>query len=692
MKNLIIIICLFTLTLTAKAQNGLEYIIVEKYYVSNAADAAGSIGTLPAGSVTYRIYADMLPGYKFQAAYGVTDHELKIATTTSFFNNEDRGATTPAFTKTQAVNNTVMLDSWLSVGAACSANFGILKSEDNIANGGANAVNANGILQNNDPAAGIPLTTQDGFYAGTPQTVTFVGLTTELNVFDATSQAGNSFSTFNGSWASLSGSQGPVASTNKVLIAQMTTNGCFSFELNIQIGTPTGGVQNYVAKNPVGNEILLPSLTYNKASVSITANPVGAVCAGTNVTFTALPVNGGTTPVYQWKKNGVVVGSNSSTYASNTLSNNDQITCKMTSNATVCGATVITSNAILANISPLPVATVTPIGPTTFCAGTNALTLSANAGTGYTYQWKKGANNIAGATSQTYVPTTTNANYKVIVTNSNGCNKTSSPIAVTVNALPTATITTNGPTTFCSGANPLTLTANTGTGYTYQWRKAANNIAGATSINYIPTATNAKYNVVVTNSTGCSKVSANKSVTVNPLPTSTITAQGPTTFCAGGSVILQANSGTGLTYQWIKGVNTIAGATLQNYSATTGGNYKVAVTNANGCSKQSATTTVTVNCRTEDGSVEEEQNQLSVFPNPTNGLFAVKISNSSINNSTAHIELKNILGQTVYSSIAQFTNGELKYNIDLNTSLAKGVYYIKVQTNTDSYDSKIVLQ
>src|SRR6185295_15896533 len=100
-------------------------------------------GTLPAGSVTYRIFADMLPGYKFQAAYGVPAHTLLMSTTTSFFNNEDRGATTPTYTKTQAKANSVMLDSWLSVGAACVSNFGILKSEDNVAAGGANVVNSN---------------------------------------------------------------------------------------------------------------------------------------------------------------------------------------------------------------------------------------------------------------------------------------------------------------------------------------------------------------------------------------------------------------------------------------------------------------------------------------------------------------------------------------------------------------------
>src|SRR5437868_6397160 len=78
----------------ANAQ-GLEGIIVEKYYVSDANDASVSVtdggGVLPAGSATWRIYADMLPGYKFQAIYGTNTplHTLSFNTTTTFFNNED---------------------------------------------------------------------------------------------------------------------------------------------------------------------------------------------------------------------------------------------------------------------------------------------------------------------------------------------------------------------------------------------------------------------------------------------------------------------------------------------------------------------------------------------------------------------------------------------------------------------------
>ena len=72
------------------------------------------------------------------------------------------------------------------------------------------------------------------------------------------------------------------------------------------------------------------------ASVSIAASPSGAICSGTSVTFTATPTNGGTTPSYQWKLNGVNVGTNSTTYTNSALSNNDLVTCEMTSNATPC--------------------------------------------------------------------------------------------------------------------------------------------------------------------------------------------------------------------------------------------------------------------------------------------------------------------------------------------------------------------
>jgi hypothetical protein len=317
MKRLILCLSLSLLGIYSIAQNGLENIIVEKYYISNAADAAGSSGVLPAGSVTYRIYADMLPGYKFQMAYGTSNHNLKFTTSTSFFNNTSYGSTTPNYSKSNAAKNTVMLDSWLSVGAACTNNFGILKTEDNSAN---NVVNINGLLQNNVSEMGIPLTTQDGLITGTPKSVTFVGMDLgqtdygAANVLGDGTANGNSFILTGSAWTTLSsGATGPIPASNRVLIAQITTNGVFHYELNIQIGTPTSGIEVYVASNPLTpningvNEFSIPSLTGTlngpptpyavTGSGSYCQNsgglPVGLANSELGVTYTINP--GGTT-------------------------------------------------------------------------------------------------------------------------------------------------------------------------------------------------------------------------------------------------------------------------------------------------------------------------------------------------------------------------------------------------------------
>ena len=385
MKKILLSLSLLFLAAASFAQNGLEGLIIEKYYVSNSTDEAGSIGSLPAGSVTYRFYADMLPGYKFQAAFGVPLHTLKFETTTGFFNNEDRGATSPTYTKTQARSNSVMLDSWFSVGAACSGNYGILKSEDNVTLGGATVVNSNAMLLNNDTSAGIPLTTQDGIYLPTgvpaPESVTFVGFTAaDLDNFDATSYAGSSFITNNASWAALNGASGPVASTNKVLIAQITTDGVLSYELNIQIGTPTGGAETYVASNAASGEILLTSLAgvlgaaNTLPTVSITSPADGAnFVLGSSVTVnaTAADADGSVTSV-EFFANGVSIGvDNTAPFTANyNAASAGTITLTAVATDNNGGQTTSAGISIIVSTNPAPVVAITnPTNGASFVVG-----------------------------------------------------------------------------------------------------------------------------------------------------------------------------------------------------------------------------------------------------------------------------------------------------------------------------------
>ena len=97
----------------------------------------------------------------------------------------------------------------------------------------------------------------------------------------------------------------------------------------------------------------IPKCIASPALVSITANPAGQICSGTNVTFTATPTNPGTTPTYQWKKNGTNVGTNITTYSNNGLSTGNQITCVMTSNAACATGNPATSNIITMTVNVL---------------------------------------------------------------------------------------------------------------------------------------------------------------------------------------------------------------------------------------------------------------------------------------------------------------------------------------------------
>jgi hypothetical protein len=285
----------------------------------------------------------------------------------------------------------------------------------------------------------------------------------------------------------------------------------------------------------------------------------------------------------------VNAGTNSATYSPATINNNDQVTVVMASSLGCATGSPATSPAVIMNVSSMPAATITAGGATTFCAG-GSVALNANIGAGFVYQWKNGGVTIASATSASYTASVA-GNYTVDVVNG-ACSKTSSSTTVIVNPYPSATATAVGSTTFCSGGN-VTLNANTGAGLTYQWKNGGSILSGATNSSYAAVASG-NYSVDVTG-TGCTSGSSAVSVTVNSLPSAAITAGGSTTFCSGGSVVLNANTGAGLTYQWIDGVTPIAAATNVSYTAASSGNYKVTVTDANACSSTSAVSGVVVN-------------------------------------------------------------------------------------------------
>lgn len=152
-------------------------------------------------------------------------------------------------------------------------------------------------------------------------------------------------------------------------------------------------------------------------------------CAGSIATFTATPTNGGNAPAYQWKLNGNNVGSNSANYSSSTLTDGDQVSCTMTSNASCVSTTTANSAAYTVSIDPTPNIAVTN------SSGTLTATQTAA-----TYQWIDCSNNgsISGANAISYSPTASGS-YAVIL-NLNGCIDTSACQSVIISSINKASL------------------------------------------------------------------------------------------------------------------------------------------------------------------------------------------------------------------------------------------------------------
>jgi gliding motility-associated-like protein/uncharacterized repeat protein (TIGR01451 family) len=218
------------------------------------------------------------------------------------------------------------------------------------------------------------------------------------------------------------------------------------------------------------------------------------------------------------------------------------------------------------------------------CSGSSVSFSVSATGTGLTYQWRKGTvnllngGNISGATTATLTInpasiTDVSANYNVVVSGSSVPSATSINVSLTINTSPTITSQPSNQTA-CIGSSVTFTVAASGAGLTYQWRKGlvnllnGGNISGATTASLIinPVAlTDAalNYNVVVSGSCLPNATSIDASLTIGTTPT--ITSQPSNQIaCSGSSVTFTvAASGTGLTYQWRKGlVNLLNGGNI----------------------------------------------------------------------------------------------------------------------------------
>lgn len=254
----------------------------------------------------------------------------------------------------------------------------------------------------------------------------------------------------------------------------------------------------------------------------------------------------------------------------------------------------------LPNCSGTP-SSLAPLGPTAKVCPGATFTLTENPGflsLAKTYQWRSSPagsgtySDIVGETNSTLNTSITANTDFILVTTCTVSGLSSTSTAKTVNVVGNPAITASGPVSFCSN-QLLRLSTPTDAAYTYQWiNVASGSIAGATTVNYDPTATG-RYTVKVMSS-GCTAgvVSTDTiNVTVKPAPTAAINPSPSVTICT-GEIATLTGSGSG-DYQWYNSTGVIAGATSGNYATSTPNDYTLVVTNTtNGCSDTSDITKV----------------------------------------------------------------------------------------------------
>ncbi|MBK9507351.1 MAG: T9SS type A sorting domain-containing protein [Bacteroidetes bacterium] len=250
----------------------------------------------------------------------------------------------------------------------------------------------------------------------------------------------------------------------------------------------------------------------------------------------------------------------------------------------------------------------------------------------------------------------------------------------------TIDISAGGPITFCQGGNVL-LTA-TYSGTTVQWKKNGTNIPGATAATYTVT-TKGNYSCVTTSDCGSAE-STTIFVNVIKNPNASISAGGPTTFCAGGSVVLTEVAVAGCTYQWYKGATPIAGATSLNYTASTSGNYKCRVTKAaTGCFKNSNAIVVSVPCKENEDYLLNIPN-VDIYPNPNNGTFTLSYQDQLLPESSEIIlEIYNSYGQIIF--IKNLLGNAINETISL-TNIAAGIYIARIYYNNNYIENKLFVE
>ena len=374
----------------------------------------------------------------------------------------------------------------------------------------------------------------------------------------------------------------PSATLDNPNIATPTANPTITTTYSV-IGTDGNTCTNPIPATVTVDVASAPSLTLALTSYSI--------CNGSSQTFSVSGAN-----TYTWSPGlPTLTGSNTANPTANPTT-----TTIYTVSGTASGCAPSAPLTLTLNINPLPILSLANNSYSVCNGSSQTFTVSGAS----TYTWTPSATLAGANTANPTATTNTTTTYSVTGTDGNGCISSAvDTVLLTVNTLPTLTLTAANSGTVCSGSSTM-LTA-TGTGLanaTYSWSTGSSTLTNTLSVT--PVSTPENYSVTATNTvTGCSSATATTVVTISPTPSITVqdsNSASSSTICLNNSVNLTATGASTYTWTPATGLSPATGSVV-NASPTNTNTptvYTVTGTSAAGCLSNSAsagTFTVTVN-------------------------------------------------------------------------------------------------
>lgn len=281
--------------------------------------------------------------------------------------------------------------------------------------------------------------------------------------------------------------------------------------ISVTPGTNSGSI-TVTANNICGNspsQILAVALMSAVTPTISISSPTTNICSGSSITFTATATQGGASPVYQWKKNGINVGINSFQYTDASLNDNDIISCELTSSETCAITPIAISNAITLAQAASESVSITS-SATMICKNDKVIfyATAINAGASPIYYWQLNGVNV-GDNSSTYSTSDLDDQDEImcrVLVQGNSCSPGGVPsnvITITVHPLPVISITPLD-TLVLNGSQVQLHALISGNIMSYEWLPSAG-LVDAFLLNpvTVPISATTQYSLMVKSEDGC---------------------------------------------------------------------------------------------------------------------------------------------------------------------------------------------